>query len=90
MPNHRSTEKSLRKNQKRRDHNIDAMSKLRTLVKKVRVAISNNNQEEAEASLRAAVSALDTAAKRNIIHPRNASRRKSRLMHQVAQMGQQQ
>jgi small subunit ribosomal protein S20 len=40
--------------------------------------------EEAEAMSTRAVSILDKAARKGIIHPRNASRRKSRLMKALA------
>jgi small subunit ribosomal protein S20 len=39
---------------------------------------------EVEALARAAISALDTAAEKGAIHKNNASRRKSRLMKQLA------
>jgi small subunit ribosomal protein S20 len=80
MPNHSATLKSLRQNAKRQIRNVATKSKIRTLIKKVRVAVSNNNLSEAKVQLQRAVSALDTAAKKHVIHPRNASRKKSRLM----------
>lgn len=84
MPNHTATAKSLRKNVKRTEWNSQAKARMRTLIKKVRVAIKDNNADAAQASLRDAVSALDTAAKKNVIHPNNAARKKARLMSQVA------
>ncbi|MDX9753251.1 MAG: 30S ribosomal protein S20 [bacterium] len=88
MPNHSNTEKRLRQDKKRRARNISEKSKIRTLVKKVRTAAAEKKSEEAMDQLRQAVSALDTAAKKNTIHPRNAARKKSRLMRLVASMGQ--
>ncbi len=83
MPNHKSTYKSLRKNSKRRERNVATKSRIRTLTKKVRQAVTDNNQELASERLRSAVSALDTAAKKHVIHPRHAARRKSRLSRLV-------
>ena len=83
MPNHKATEKSLRQNVRRQKSNVSVKSKIRTLVKKVRTAVSEKRVEEVKDRLQTAVSALDTAAKRHIIHPRNAARRKSRLMRLV-------
>jgi small subunit ribosomal protein S20 len=40
---------------------------------------------EAEKAVKEAVVALDKAAQKGVIHKRNASRRKGRLMHQLAQ-----
>lgn len=84
MPNHDSTRKSLKKNEKRHLRNVSEKSKIRTLVKKVRTAATDKDVDSAKSGLLAAVSALDKAAKKHVIHPRNASRRKSRLMHLVA------
>lgn len=86
MPNHDSARKSLRKNEKRQARNISEKSRIRTLVKKVRTAATNKNLDEATVQLRSAVSALDTAAKKHVIHPRNAARKKSRLMHLISKL----
>ncbi len=86
MPNHKSTEKMLRKDAKRYKHNMQIRSKVRTLIKNVRLAVAEKNPEAARENLRRAVSQIDTAAKKHIIHPRNASRRKSRLMKMVDSM----
>ncbi|NPU96526.1 MAG: 30S ribosomal protein S20 [Candidatus Omnitrophica bacterium] len=83
MPNHKSTEKSLRKSVKLRQRNVSAKSRIRTLIKKVRFSVEQKNLDASREMLRQAVSALDTAAKKHIIHPRNASRRKARLMRLV-------
>lgn len=86
MPNHSATEKSLRKNAKRHFFNSQVRSKIRTLIKKVRAAIVEKNVESARTSFKQVASALDTAAKRHIIHPNNAARRKSRLQRQISQL----
>ncbi|RJP34629.1 MAG: 30S ribosomal protein S20 [Candidatus Omnitrophota bacterium] len=83
MPNHKAAEKSLRQNVKRRERNIAAKSRLRTLTKKVRQSVTENNSTTAEENLRAIISSLDTAAKKHVIHPRNAARKKSRLTRLV-------
>lgn len=84
MPNHKASEKSLRQDVKRHANNVAAKSRIRTLVKKVRSSVVEKKADEAGEQLKAAVSALDTAAKKHMIHPRNAARRKSRLMRMVA------
>ncbi len=83
MPNHKSTGKSLRQNVRRRERNIAIKSKIRTFTKNVYKAVEAKDPDKAQNSLRQAVSAIDTAAKKHIIHPANASRRKSRLMQKV-------
>lgn len=72
----------MRQEQTRRAHNRSVKSIVKTQVTKARQAIVTN-AEDAEASIRAAVSELDRAAKKGVIHKNNASRRKSRLMKQL-------
>lgn len=86
MANHKSALKRIRQSEKRRLHNREYRNRARTLVKKARTAIASGDVEAATEATRAAVKDLDTAASRGIIHARNAARRKSRLMQQLAQM----
>ncbi len=79
MPNHKSAEKRVRQNAKRRARNRHAMSTLRTEVKKVHVAIVNNEAEAAEAAFPTAVRTLERAAAKGFIHRKTASRKVSRL-----------
>ena len=85
MPNNASAEKRMRQEQKRRAHNRSVKSQVRTSVTKARVAITGPavDAATAEAAVRAAVSELDKAAKKGVIHKNNAARRKSRLMKQL-------
>ena len=55
-------------------------SKAKTLVKRARRLIDDDELEPAGAVVHHAVVALDKAAKKRAIHPKNAARRKSRLM----------
>lgn len=87
MPNIRANEKSLRHDKKKSIFNNGEKTKLRTLVKKVRAAVNANNKDEALQCLKVVSSELDTAAKKHIIHPNNAARRKSRLALMVNKMG---
>ncbi len=79
MPNHKSAEKRVRQNAKRRARNRHAMSTLRTEIKKARIAISNNETEAAEAAFPVAVRSLERAAAKGFIHRKAASRKVSRL-----------
>lgn len=81
MPNNASAEKRMRQEQKRRLHNRMVKSIVKTNVTKARQAIATG--VEAEDAVRAAVSELDRAAKKGVIHRNNAARRKSRLMKQL-------
>ncbi|MEO7019337.1 MAG: 30S ribosomal protein S20 [Ktedonobacteraceae bacterium] len=81
MPNNASAEKRMRQEHKRRSHNRMVKSIVKTNVTKARQAIVTG--VESEAAVRAAVSELDRAAKKGVIHRNNAARRKSRLMKQL-------
>jgi small subunit ribosomal protein S20 len=81
MPNNASARKRMRQEAKRRLHNRSVKSLVKTQVTKARGAISSG--QEAEEAVRAAVSELDRAAKKGVIHRNNAARRKSRLMKQL-------
>ncbi len=85
MPNNAAAEKRMRQEQKRRALNRSTKSIVKTQVTKARQAITipGTDAEEAAAAVRAAVSELDRAAKKGVIHKNNAARRKSRLMKQL-------
>jgi small subunit ribosomal protein S20 len=85
MPNNAAAEKRMRQEQKRRLHNRSIKSIVKTQITKARQAITTDSAstEDAQDAVRAAVSELDRAAKKGVIHPNNAARRKSRLMKQL-------
>ena len=75
----------MRQEIKRRAHNRSIKSLVRTEVTKARQAIVTPtvSAEAAQNAVRAAISELDRAAKKGVLHKNNASRRKSRLMKQL-------
>lgn len=79
MANTKSSKKDLRRIVKRRARNLTTKSALKTYVKKVRVASAGTDEKATQAALVQAVSALDKAAQRGIIHKNQAARRKSRI-----------
>jgi small subunit ribosomal protein S20 len=79
MANTKSALKRIKTSEKRRQRNMAVKSATRTYVKKARQAIAQQSPET-EQQLVAAISALDRAARKGVIHPNNAARRKSRLM----------
>jgi small subunit ribosomal protein S20 len=81
MPNNAAAKKRMRQEQKRRLHNRSIKSIVKTQVTRARQAIAAD--VDPEAAVRAAVSELDRAAKKGVIHRNNAARRKSRLMKQL-------
>ena len=71
-----SSKKRMRQEPIRRKRNAAIKSSMRTAIKRAEQE-SDTDQPDV---MNAAYSALDKAAKRNVIHPRNAARKKSRLM----------
>lgn len=78
MAHSKHRKKTLRKSQAQRLVNRAERSKMRTAVKKARVAVTED-PDNADAALSAATKSLDKAGKRNLIHRNKASRLKSRL-----------
>lgn len=83
MANIKSQIKRNRQNEKRRVRNRIYRGRARTFVAKARVAIEGQDPETAKAAVAEAISALDRAAEKGIIHKNNAARRKSRLMKRL-------
>lgn len=72
--------KSNRVAQRRRARNMPVRTRAKTQVKKARALIAANDLDSAESAARDAFVALDKAAQKGVLHPNNASRRKSRIM----------
>jgi small subunit ribosomal protein S20 len=71
--------KAHRQNVKRRDHNRQFRSKLRTGLKAIRAAIDGGDLDSARGMLTETQSLVDKMAAKGIIHRNTASRYKSRL-----------
>jgi len=84
LANIKSAIKRNKQNEKRRQRNRIFRGRARTYVKNARDVIISENLEEARAATLQAISALDKAAEKGILHKNNAARRKSRLMKQLA------
>ncbi len=87
MANIKSQIKRNRQNEKRRLRNRNYRGAARTAVKDARLSLEGG--KDSPAAVMAAISALDTAAQKGAIHPRNAARRKGRLMKHLAALGTQ-
>jgi small subunit ribosomal protein S20 len=76
MPQHKSAEKRVRQNAKRAIRNKASISKMRTLIKKVR---SSKTKAEGLTALKAVGKFLDRVASKGVIKKNMASNQKSRL-----------
>lgn len=77
MANTKQAQKYIRKTETRTARNRAVISRLRTLAKKLTKL--DTASDEAKLVAKEYASALDKAAKRNIIHANNANRRKAAL-----------
>jgi small subunit ribosomal protein S20 len=85
VANIKSAEKRWRQSLKRRMRNRGVRTAVRTHIKTVNRSLGAGEADDD--ALKQAVRALDKAAEKGIIHPNNAARRKSRLMHKFAVVG---
>lgn len=87
MPHPPTAKKRHRQSLRRRERNVANRTEARSAVRKAREAIAAGNEEEAAAAVRKAGAILDRAARKGVLHPNNASRRKSRLMRRLNTAG---
>ncbi|MBI2051042.1 MAG: 30S ribosomal protein S20 [Parcubacteria group bacterium] len=79
MPIKKSSFKELRKTKTRTRFNSIREKQIKDAMKKIQKALTVKNLEEAQVLAKNVVAMIDKAAKRRIIHPNKASRKKSRL-----------
>lgn len=79
MPIIKSAKKRVRQTEKATIRNAKTKRTLREAVKAFTAALAGGNKEEIAKAQSEAYSAIDTAAKKNIIHKNKAARRKSQL-----------
>ena len=82
MANIKSQIKRNRQNEKRRLRNRTFRGAARTAVRDARATIETGKPDQA--AVLEAISRLDKAAEKGVIHKNNAARRKSRLMKALA------
>jgi small subunit ribosomal protein S20 len=80
MPNNKQAAKRLRQSEDRRDRNKADKSAMRTAV---RTVLEADSQDAAAAALPTAIKRIDKAAKKNILHDNAAARMKSRITKAV-------
>jgi small subunit ribosomal protein S20 len=81
LANTKSAKKRIRSNERKRVRNTMYRSRVKTAVKKAEQSIFTGTPDEA--TIREAISTLDKAAGKGILHKNNAARRKSRLMKKL-------
>lgn len=79
MATHKSAIKRYRQNLKRRSHNVNIKSSIKSAIKEVKDTIKTGNAENAKTALSKAVKLLDKAVSKKTLHRNNASRKISTL-----------
>ena len=79
MANHKSALKRARQNQLRRVRNRASKTRIKNMVKEVRLAAGEAPGDDVMHQLNAAKSVIDKAAKKGGIHKKTAARKISRL-----------
>ena len=83
MPNIRSAKKRVRRNDRRTAINKNRVSRIRTYVKKVEMAIEGGDKAAAQAALKDAQPEIMRGVTKGILHRNNAARKISRLSARV-------
>lgn len=84
MANIKSQKKRIITNEKNRQRNVATRSRIKTLTKNVETAVAGKNPEAVPAALTSALSAIDRAVTKGIIHRNTAARKKSAIMQAAA------
>lgn len=87
MANTKSAKKKTRVIARRTEINLGRRTRARSEIRGVEEAIKGGDRNAALAALRAAEPHIVRAAQKGIIHRKTASRKISRLAHQVAKLG---
>ena len=83
MANHKSAIKRAKQNEGRNIRNKSNRTRVKNVIKAVRGAVEEKSQEKAQVTLATAIPVIRKAANKGAIHPKNASRKISRLTRQV-------
>ena len=83
MPVTKTARKQMRVNERKRLRNKPILSQCKTYITKAEKLIFSGDLEEAQKAVVTAISSLDKAAEKGVIHPNNAARRKSRLVKKL-------
>lgn len=87
MANTKSAKKAILVQERRRVRNQMVKTRVRSSFKKANQAVAGNESEQAANDVKAAVSEIDKAVAKGIIHKNTAARKKSRLMKKLNTVG---
>ncbi len=79
MANIRSSEKDIRRSEKRRVRNLEVKSAVRTYIRRFRQAATTGDDAKKQDSYKVAQAAIDRAVNKGVLKATTAARYKSRL-----------
>jgi small subunit ribosomal protein S20 len=85
LKKNKSAIKKARQGEKNRLRNAHVKSNMKTNIKKVLLAMQGKDKDGLQQTLKEAVTCIDKAASKGVIHKNNAARRVSRLSKKVGQ-----
>ena len=83
MANIKSQKKRIITNEKRRQRNVAVRSRMKTVIKQAMTAIEAKDEAAKKTALPAAISAIDRAESKGVIHANSAGRKKA-MLHRAA------
>ena len=83
MANHKSAKKRIRSNANRAKINQSRISRIRTFIKKVEVAIVNGNKDDAITAFKKAEPQIQKGVSKGVMHKNTAARKISRIAKAV-------
>ena len=83
MANNKQQKKRILTNEKRRVRNLSVRTRMKTYVKKAHEAILSGDTAEITEALPKAISKIDKAAQKGVIHQKSASRKTSSLQRRA-------
>lgn len=84
MPILKSAKKRVKTAARRTEQKRGYKTRMLTMIKNIINFVKGGEVEKAKAIFNDAQSAIDTAAKKNIIHPNNAARKKARIARAIS------
>ena len=87
MANTASARKRIRQIERRTERNKSRMSRMRTFIKKVEMAVASGDKDAATVALREAQPEMQRAAGKGVVHKNTLSRKISRLSARVKSLG---
>lgn len=87
MANTPQARKRIRRNDRRAEINGNRLSRIRTFVKKVELALEGGDKSAAAEALKAAQPELARGVARGVLHKNTVARKLSRLTKRVAALG---